>query len=103
MVTAADTKTIQLSETKEFGERGREKLALESAPAPLRPKAILNQKLSPTLPLVAKEVADLLDLRAVSRAVRPGQEIVSEGKRCSAIFLLIEGIAIRYRILRDGQ
>ena len=40
---------------------------------------------------------------AVSRALRPGQEIVSEGKRCNAIFLITEGIAIRYRILRDGQ
>jgi len=77
-------------------------LASESAAAPPRPKVILNQKLS-TLPLVAKEAADLLDLQAVSRAVRPGQEIVSEGKRCSAVFLIIEEIALRYRILRDGQ
>ena len=77
-------------------------MASESAAAPPRPKVILNQKLS-TLPLVAKEAADLLDLQAVSRAVRPGQEIVSEGKRCSAVFLITEGIAIRYRILRDGQ
>lgn len=68
-----------------------------------RPKSILNRELSPTLPLVAKEVADLLDLRAVSRSVRPGQEIVSEGKRCSAVFLITEGILLRYRILRDGQ
>jgi CRP-like cAMP-binding protein len=78
-------------------------VATESAAAPPRPKVILNQKLSPALPLVAKELIVLLDLRAVSRAVRPGQEIVSEGKRCSAIFLITEGIALRYRILRDGQ
>jgi CRP-like cAMP-binding protein len=78
-------------------------LALESAAASSRARAILNQKLSPILPLVAQEAAELLDLRSVSRTVRPGQEIVSEGKRCSAIFLIIDGIAIRYRILRDGQ
>lgn len=38
-----------------------------------------------------------------SRTLRPGQEIISEGKRCSTVFLITEGIAIRYRILRDGQ
>lgn len=68
-----------------------------------RPLPLINQRLSPSLPLLAREATVLLDLAAVSRAVRPGQEIVSEGKRCSAIFLITEGIAIRYRILRDGQ
>lgn len=78
-------------------------MALASAAAPPRPRPIFNQQLSPTLPLVAKEAVELLDLHSVRRTVRPGQEIVSEGKRCSAIFLIIDGIAIRYRILRDGQ
>jgi len=78
-------------------------VAPESIAASSRPKVILTQKLTPTLPLVAQEAADLLDLQAVSRVVRPGQEIVSEGKRCSAVFLITEGIALRYRILRDGQ
>jgi CRP-like cAMP-binding protein len=55
------------------------------------------------LPVVAAEAAGLLDLMAASRTLRPGQEIISEGKRCSAVFLITEGIAIRYRILRDGQ
>jgi CRP-like cAMP-binding protein len=64
---------------------------------------ILNQKLSPSLPLVAREASVLFDLTSASRAVRPGQEIVSEGKRCNSIFLITDGIAIRYRILRDGQ
>lgn len=75
----------------------------ESAAAAPRSGAILNQRSLPTLPLIAKEAIDLLDLQSVSRTVRPGQEIVSEGKRCSAVFLITEGIALRYRILRDGQ
>jgi CRP-like cAMP-binding protein len=75
----------------------------ESAPAPRRAKAILYRELTPCLPAVAAEVAALLDLKAVSRLVRPGQEIISEGKRCTSVFLITEGIAIRYRILRDGQ
>jgi len=78
-------------------------LATESAAAPPRPKVIFSQKLSPALPPVARELVVLLDLQAVSRAFRPGQEIVSEGKRCNAVFLITEGIALRYRILRDGQ
>ena len=50
-------------------------MATELAAAPSRPKVILNQKLTPALPPVAKELVDLLDLQAV--AVRPGQAIVS--------------------------
>lgn len=68
-----------------------------------RRRPCFDQKLSPSLPALAREVSGLLDLDSVGRSVRPGREIVSEGKRCSAIFLITEGIAIRYRILRDGQ
>ncbi len=71
--------------------------------APPRPKAFPGHPLPSALPQVAEEVAALLDLRAASRAVRPGQEIISEGRRCNGVFLINEGVAIRYRILRDGQ
>jgi CRP-like cAMP-binding protein len=52
---------------------------------------------------MAEDAAALLELATCSRSVRPGQEIVSEGRRCTAVFMVVEGIAIRYRILRDGQ
>jgi CRP-like cAMP-binding protein len=78
-------------------------VATRSGVAPPRPKGSLNLNVSPSLPPFIAEVALLLDLKAVSRTVRPGQEIVSEGKRCTSVFLIIDGIAIRYRILRDGQ
>ena len=78
-------------------------MASEAAAAAPRPRTCLNHKLSPSLPLIATEAALLLDLNSVSRSVRPGQEIVSEGKRCSTVFLITDGMAIRYRILRDGQ
>jgi CRP-like cAMP-binding protein len=74
-----------------------------AAAATTRPRPLLNQKLLPSLPPIATEAAALLDLRATSRMLRPGHEIVSEGRRCSAVFLITEGIAIRYRILHDGQ
>ena len=75
----------------------------ESAAAPPRPKLPLNHKLFAALPTVAAEVAVLLDLKSVSRTVGPGHEIVSEGRRCTVPYMVIEGVAIRYRILRDGQ
>jgi len=78
-------------------------VASKAAAAAPRPKVRLNQKFSPSLPLVAEKVALLLDLKAVSRTIRSGQEIISEGRPCTAVFLITEGIAIRYRILRDGQ
>src|SRR6266700_6020046 len=76
---------------------------MESAAAPARGKAIPSPLSPSALPQVAAEVAALLDLKAVSRSVRPGQEIISEGKRCTSVFLITEGMAIRYRLLRNGQ
>lgn len=78
-------------------------MATETVAGTLRPKGLINHKLSPSLPPVVEEVAALLDLKAASRTVRAGQEIITEGRRCNAIFLISEGVAIRYRILRDGQ
>jgi CRP-like cAMP-binding protein len=83
---------------KEFGERGR-----YMANAATRPKTALNQGFSASLALADEEVAALLDLKTTSRTIRRGQEIVSEGRRCSTLSVITEGIAIRYRILRDGQ
>lgn len=74
-----------------------------AAAATRRLKPLLNQKLSALSPLTADDATALLDLKTGSRSVRPGQEIVSEGRRCTAVFMVAEGIAIRYRILRDGQ
>ena len=77
-------------------------MAIESTVAP-RLKPQLNYQLSPSLRPLGEEAAVLLDLKAAARALRPGQEIISEGRRCGGLFLITEGIAIRYRILRDGQ
>ncbi len=49
------------------------------------------------------EVAELIGIKGNTRQLRARQEIISEGSRFTSPFLLIEGIAIRYRILRDGQ
>jgi CRP-like cAMP-binding protein len=73
--------------------------------APLRRQHELgrNHELAPSLPAASQETVKLLDLRAVSQKVRASQEIISEGRRCPAVFLFLDGAAIRYRMLRDGQ
>jgi CRP-like cAMP-binding protein len=58
---------------------------------------------NPDLPPIASDAIALLELKAGSRNFRPGREIVSEGRRCNSVFLILEGFAIRYRILRNGQ
>lgn len=78
-------------------------MATKAAAALQRPRNSRDRTPAPTLPPGVAEIVDLLDLRAISYRMRPGQEIVSEGKRCASVFLITEGIAMRYRILRDGQ
>ena len=78
-------------------------MATESGAASPRPKVLLTHKLSPSLPPAVDEVAVLLGLQSASRTVRPGEEIISEGRRCTSVFMITEGMAIRYRILHDGR
>ena len=73
-----------------------------SAAAAQRPPPF-NRRLIETLPASVQEVAATLDLESLRRVVRPGHDLVSEGRRCAAVSLIVEGTAIRYRILRDGQ
>jgi len=47
---------------------------------------------------------EILDtLQAATRAVRRNRDIVTEGRNYETMFVLLEGTAIRYRILRDGR
>jgi CRP-like cAMP-binding protein len=55
------------------------------------------------MPRLATELANLLDLKATLRSIGPGKEIITEGKPCTAVFIITEGVAIRYRLLRSGQ
>ena len=73
------------------------------APASRASRGFRNQRFSAALPPLATEVTKRFDLGVSVRSVRPGREIVTEGKRCTAVFLISQGVAMRYRILRDGQ
>lgn len=63
--------------------------------------AAARRQYSATLPPLVEQVMALL--KTTGRGVAAGREIISEGRPYSALFLVEEGVAIRYRILRDGQ
>jgi len=63
----------------------------------------LTEKLSRLVALSPAEVAVLDELQASPRRVPRGREIVSEGRRYDGLQVLIEGVALRYRVLQDGR
>jgi CRP-like cAMP-binding protein len=65
--------------------------------------APLTRKLSQSIPLTASEILLLQELQSGSRFFRRGQEIIVEGRTYRTLFIIMEGVAIRYRILRDGR
>jgi CRP-like cAMP-binding protein len=76
-------------------------MSMKIAGLPLPLSKGVNNIPSPTLSHVGPTVVSRLGLS--SRALRSGQEIVGDGKRCNTIYLITEGVAIRYRVLQDGR
>lgn len=69
----------------------------------LRARLLLSQKLPASSMPAADAASIMLGQNPASRTVHRGEEIVRAGRRSHSIFLISEGMAIRYRILRDGQ
>ena len=44
-----------------------------------------------------------MDLQSGSRFFRRGQDIITEGQDYRTLFILLEGAAIRYRMLRNDD
>ena len=65
--------------------------------------APLTYRLSQSISLNANEVKLLAHWQSARRLVRRRQDIVIEGLPCRSLFVIIEGAAIRYRILRGGK
>jgi CRP-like cAMP-binding protein len=63
----------------------------------------LARKLAGYVPLTHEELPVLRDIASATRSVRRRQDIVTEGKKYRALFLVLDGILMRYRILRDGR
>lgn len=55
------------------------------------------------LALSPDEVPTLNELLATARPVRRRQDILTEGRRTRTVFLVLDGLLIRYRITRDGH
>ncbi len=62
-----------------------------------------THKLVQLVTLAPDEIAVLEDLQSTTRIVRRNREILTEGQKYDALFILIDGVSIRYRILHDGR
>jgi CRP-like cAMP-binding protein len=60
-------------------------------------------RLAQLVPLSVEEVAILQELQANPRTVQRHRDIITEGRNYASIFIILEGNAIRYRILHDGR
>jgi CRP-like cAMP-binding protein len=63
----------------------------------------LTQRLAKFVSLSPDETAILAELQSNTRAVPRHRDIVTEGRSYGSFFVIIDGIAIRYRILHDGR
>ena len=71
--------------------------------AELSSSAPLTCKLGHRVQLLPDEEAILLDLQSTTRVVPRNREVVTEGEKYDSLLVVIEGVLIRYRILRDGR
>src|ERR1700741_1834326 len=63
----------------------------------------LTQKIAHWVSLSTTEMETLAELQAPARSVPRNREIIAEGRKYAELFVLLEGVAIRYRVLRDGR
>ncbi len=63
----------------------------------------LTRKLAQFVSLSADELAILHELQGNTRTVQRHRDVITEGRSYDSLFVILEGIAIRYRILHDGR
>ncbi|MGH7095731.1 MAG: Crp/Fnr family transcriptional regulator [Stellaceae bacterium] len=71
--------------------------------APVCAAENLARKLDRFVPLSPHELVGFQELASGTRTVRRRHDIVTEGMKYRALFLVTDGIMMRYRILRDGR
>jgi hypothetical protein len=83
------------------------RLEADKPPRPMSAKHCaanpLTRKLSRLLTLAPDEISILDDLQSVTRVIRRNREIITEGRKYDALFVLIDGVSIPCRILHDGR
>ena len=62
-----------------------------------------TRRLTQLVPLSAEEIAILGELQSATRTIQRNRDIIMEGRSYGSILIIIEGTAIRYRILHDGR
>lgn len=63
----------------------------------------LTRKLAQVVSLSPQELELLAEIQTPTRSVSRNREIISEGRKYGEMFVLLEGVAIRYRVLHDGR
>jgi CRP-like cAMP-binding protein len=63
----------------------------------------LALKLNAFAPLADDELPVLRDLASGTRTIRRREDLIVEGRSYKSLFLITDGILMRYRILRDGR
>jgi CRP-like cAMP-binding protein len=66
------------------------------------PNAFIN-RLAQLVSLSPEEIAVLCELQSNPRIVQRHRDIITEGRSYGSLFIIMEGNAIRYRILHDGR
>ena len=78
-------------------------MAKNGKQAPAEPARPLTSRLARLVPLSAAEEKALAQLQSSVRPVGRNREVISAGRRYDGLFVLIDGAAIRYRVLHDGR
>jgi len=71
--------------------------------AQLRAPVELIRKFATLLALTPDELPLFNEICGLAKPVKRRQDIVLEGKKNRSIFFLLDGLLMRYRIMRDGQ
>jgi CRP-like cAMP-binding protein len=73
--------------------------------APVQPWASPEfiRRFAKRLALTPDELPTLTEILSNAKPVRRRQDIVTEGRRTRTVFLVLDGLLIRYRITREGQ
>jgi CRP-like cAMP-binding protein len=67
------------------------------------PSSPLTRKLTRLMALSPAETAVLSEFQANPRSIARGREIVVEGRKYDGVSVLLDGVALRYRVLQDGR
>src|SRR5262249_2673961 len=62
-----------------------------------------THKLAQLVTLTPEEITILEHLQSTTRIVRRNRDILAVGQKYDSLFILIDGVSIRYRILHDGR